>query len=416
MKKYNRHIYMIATLALLPVMVLAANTNLDDEVNAELDRMYQNTKAQNVQPAGAAVNVNVNQNQGQNQAQTQGMLQTQRMPVTNIEASPMVESRAEKIRRARQDAEIQTEQKIVEKLEQSRIDDERRRAEVLFGDKFNQINGNNNVIVEAPVVAAPVVAQAPVVVQAPVQAPVQTPVVVEPVPVQEVATTHAVVEEVHQHQNRTYFSALLGVSDYPEAKNLRGKFATGFAFGMLFEDQIAVEGSYTYGSYEVEQICSPYSGSGCGGATYPYGGYYGQGGYSPYNNPYTPGSYYPTITQMDQHQGALTAKYLLLRGYSFRPLLGASMAYTYRSFTDTQFARYNSDATSTALDVGFVMGAEIELSRSFSIGVDYKYFMNLTNQNSAKFQQSFVYPTEPNRKPVERMNYYTLGILGRMSF
>lgn len=60
-----------------------------------------------------------------------------KQPTTVVEASPLVESKAEKIRKSRQDAEVATEQGIVEKLEQSRLEDEKRRAEVLFGDKFN---------------------------------------------------------------------------------------------------------------------------------------------------------------------------------------------------------------------------------------------------------------------------------------
>ena len=98
-----------------------------------------------------------------------------KQPTTVIEASPLTESKAETIRKARQDAELATEQTIVEKLEMSRMEDEKRRAEVLFGDKFNslnaaaQISGNNNTVnqtntvvetqqaVVAPVEVVPVV-------------------------------------------------------------------------------------------------------------------------------------------------------------------------------------------------------------------------------------------------------------------
>lgn len=410
MSKFNKQLHVIAALALLPVAVLAANSNFDDEVNAELDRMYKSSVAQSAPPP---VQVNVSQNQGQ--TQDQGQLQTQKMPVTYVEASPLTESRADKIRKARQDVEIQTEQKIVEKLEMSRIDDERRRAEVLFGDKFNQLSANqtqDTVVVNQQPVANQVVMPAQVQTVAP------TPVAVA-APVQEITIPAQHHEAEEKIKNKSYFSANLGVSDYPEAANLRGKYSAGFAFGMLFSGKVAVEGSYSYGSYQVEQVCSPYTGAGCSGGQYgPYsGGMYGSP-YSPYGpqTSYGAGNYYPTITQMDQHQAALTAKYLLMHGYTFRPVVGASMAYTYRSFTDTQFSRYNSDATSYALDLGFVTGAELELSQDFAIGLDYKYFMNLTNQTNSNFQKSFVFPTEPHRKPVEAMSYYTLGILGRISF
>ena len=39
----------------------------------------------------------------------------------------------------RQDEEMKTESRIVEKLEQSRMEDEKKRASVLFGDKFDNL-------------------------------------------------------------------------------------------------------------------------------------------------------------------------------------------------------------------------------------------------------------------------------------
>ena len=187
--------------------------------------------------------------------------------------------------------------------------------------------------------------------------------------------------------------ALLGVADYPDAKNLKGQYAAGFTFGKTFASQMQLEGSFIYSSYQVEQVCSYYNP--CGGFVY--------------------GQYYPTITQMDQYQGALVGKYQLFTGM-LRPVLGAALSYTYRSFTDTQFARYNSDATSQALDVGFVTGADMVISDSFTLGLDFRYFTNVTNQNSSQFQKSFISPNGMSGKPVEKLNYYTLGIVGRTSF
>jgi hypothetical protein len=386
-----------------PMIVLAAN-NFDDEVNAELDRMYQTSKTQSQQKdSPAAVQVNVNQAQQQDQVQQQ----VQKQPTTYIEASPLTESRADKIRKARQEVEVQTEQRIVEKLEMSRIEDERRRSEILFGDKFNQLSnqGAQQVQVVQQQQAVPVVVASPVVQE------IAAPVVVhqeedtldkEEVRAEISAALSEMNEQNKKQDDKTYFSGLLGMADYPDAKNLKGEYAAGVAFGKVYDGKLAFEGSFIYASYQVEQVC-PYSYYGYGYGAASCGGYY-------------MGQYFPTITQMDQYQVGMTAKYMFLKGFAFRPLIGGTVAYSYRSFTDTQFARYNSDATSQALDLGLVAGMDIELSDSFSIGLDYRYFMNLTNRNSGQFQQSYLNQNEPGRKPVETLNYQTLSIVGRTSF
>ena len=58
-------------------------------------------------------------------------------PTTVVEAAPVTESKAELMRKARQGEEVKTEQKIVEKLEESRLREEQQRAERLFGNKLD---------------------------------------------------------------------------------------------------------------------------------------------------------------------------------------------------------------------------------------------------------------------------------------
>jgi hypothetical protein len=392
-----KYINVLAVLAVLPVMALAAN-GFDDEVNAELDRMYDASSKSTGQKATgspSAVQVNVTNSA----EQTQVAQQAQKQPTTVIEASPLTESRADKIRKARQEVEVQTENKIVEKLEMSRIEDERRRSEILFGDKFNQMNGG-----VSPQPAAPVV-----VVPAPT--PVPAPVVLAPVPVQEVAPVVVAPEEPKlsredvrnevsaaladmkekekKPEDKWYMGALLGVGEYPDASNVKGSYALGFSTGKKFKDRLLVEGSFMYGSYDVKQA---------------YGGSYYYG--------YT--SYLPRITTMDQYQGALTAK-VQMGDAIIRPVIGATMAYTYRSFTDKQFSTYNSNATSDAVDVGAVAGLDLELSEGFTLGLDLRYMMNLTSKTSSDFQRSTVYQN-PNQSPIEKFNYYTLGLIGRTTF
>ncbi|MBV2168346.1 MAG: hypothetical protein KUL82_06530, partial [Bdellovibrio sp.] len=167
MKKY---FYILAALSIAPTYSLAQS--LEGDVDAELDQMYSSPQAASVAaPAPAAGIANTAPVSGQpiyilNQATPTSTAQLQqsqiqKQPTTVIEASPLSESRAEQIRRARQDAELQTEQRIVEKLEQSRMEDEKKRAGVLFGDKFNQLdNGQQQQqAVQQPVYAQPVQVQ-----------------------------------------------------------------------------------------------------------------------------------------------------------------------------------------------------------------------------------------------------------------
>ena len=63
--------------------------------------------------------------------------QAKPQPTTVVEAPPASESKADSIRKQRQGQEVQTEQKIVEKLEDSRMQDEKSRADKLFGNKLD---------------------------------------------------------------------------------------------------------------------------------------------------------------------------------------------------------------------------------------------------------------------------------------
>jgi outer membrane protein W len=389
-----KYMNVLAVLAILPVMALAAS-GFDDEVNAELDRMYDATAQSTGQKATgspSAVQVNVTNATDQ----TQVAQQAQKQPVTIIEASPLMESRADKIRKARQDVEVQTEQKIVEKLEMSRIEDERRRSEILFGDKFNQMSGG--VSAPAPAVVVP--------------APTPAPVVLAPVPVQEVAPVEVtpaepslsredvrnemtaaladMKEKDKKPEDKWFMGALLGVGEYPDASNVKGSYALGVSAGKKYKDRLLVEGSFMYASYDVQQES--------------IGSYY----YYSYAN------YLPRITTMDQYQAALTAK-MQLGDAMIRPLIGATMAYTYRSFTDKQFSTYSSNATSDAVDVGAVAGLDLELSDTFSLGLDLRYMINLTSKTSSDFQRSTIYQ-RTNATPIEKFNYYTLGLVGRSTF
>lgn len=419
----------LAIMALMPVAVMA-QANLDAEVNAELDKMYKEqsqkagANAAQASQANNAPQVQVNvqaqptvttsQNATQGAAQTatqeaaiaQIQEQVVKQPTTVIEAAPLTESNAERLRKARQDAELATEATIVEKLEQSRLEDEKRRSEILFGDRFNTIvNGNNNTVVQQQQEQAVVAPAAPAVVAAEQTAVVATPVVVAPVVEEkkEELSKDAIRGEVNaalaelkaqeeKPKSSTYFGAILGVGEYPDAVNVKPQYAIGLSFGKKFDDRLVVEGAFVYSNYQVEQ-----RDGGCVVDMYGYT------------------ECYPRITSMDQYSGQGLVKYQVLGG-TIRPEIGAVAAYTYRTFSDTQFAISDAEASSHALDLGLMTGASVELTEKFSLGLDFRYMWNLTNRVNSGFQKSYVEPYLKTDTPIEKMSYYTLSVMGRASF
>lgn len=388
MKKY---FYILAALSIVPNLSLAQAGNFDAEVDQELDQMYKNKQggAAVVTPAPTSGTVGGTAAQGSqpiyilNQAtptsnanaQTQTQ-QVQKQPVAVIESTPLVESRAEQMRKSRQDAEINTEQKIVEKLEASRLEDERKRAEALFGNRFESQQ-------QAPVVAQPV---APVVIQAPQD---NTRDIVR----EELQSAMKAEMEAETAPVETrYFSGTVGIGDYPDVRNVQGNYTLGAALGTKF-DYLILEGSFTYSNYTVEQInCC--------------------------NN-----MYYPKLVDTTQYQGAVAAKYQLMTGM-VRPVVGGLMAYSYRKYDwsynqvgmyPTPYGYNGTTSNSHAIDLGVSAGVDLELSKKFTLGFEYKYMFNLSSRIDNQSIMSVAGP-QYYGTPLEKLSYYTLALAAKVNF
>jgi len=404
----KRYFYILAALSMVPTYSIAQS--LESDVDAELDQMYSGAQsapaAAAPAPAPAAGIANtapvsgqpiyiLNQATPTSNAQLQQQ-QIQKQPTTVIEASPLTESRAEQIRRARQDAELQTEQRIVEKLEQSRMEDEKKRAGVLFGDKFNQLDQQQ---------------QQP-------QQPVQQPVYAQPVqPVQQVQqveepkenTRDIVREEIAAAMKAEdeapvapvetkYVAGILGIGDYPDTRQVKGNYALGVAFGTKY-DNFVVEGSFLYSNYTVE------------GQGYYTGGGYGYG----YGYPYSSGGVYvPDTIDVQQYTGSLAAKVQLFSGI-IKPVFGGLVSYSYRAFSwDNRYGYVNdTKANSHAIDVGALLGADLEFSPKYSLGLDFRYMWNLSSRVNAgnSWMSGPQYGT-----PIEKLQYYVMSLVGRVNF
>lgn len=102
----------------------------------DADEVVAETIVQPVKKENPKVVILNNQNQQVQQKADAKQMSLQ--PVVHVTDSPISETYATELRKSRQDAEVQTEQKIVEKLESARLRDEQDRYNRLFGKAQKQ--------------------------------------------------------------------------------------------------------------------------------------------------------------------------------------------------------------------------------------------------------------------------------------
>lgn len=423
MKKY---LYLLAALSMVPQMSLAQSESIASDVDAELEQMYSAksnmpTKTVNgtagISTQGAVSGQPIyilNQATPTSTTQVQ-TAQVQKQPTTIIESSPLSESKADQIRKSRQDAEVHTEQKIVEKLENSRLEDEKKRANVLFGDAFNRLEQNGSAQQGSATTASAPQAQ-PIIINMPAAAATPAPVVVETVPMtvqtvkhtehkdpsDEISSRDMLREEIRSAMDaekaaaaqpavttQKYFSGMLGMSDYPDAKNVKGNYAMGASFSSR-RDSLIVEGGFLYSNYTVDSYV--------------------------WNQNYA--NYDYAQVDMNSYAGSLAGKFQLLDGF-IKPIVGGVVQYTYRNYSLLNESIYNMNTTadSQAIDVGVVAGFDLEFTPTTTIGVDYRYMYNMSSKISNAINTPYgFYPGPTNTTPVEKLNYWVLSIVARTSF
>jgi len=379
MKKY----IFLAVLSLIPALGFS-QTAVDQDVDQELNQLYSQQGGAQVPTAEVrpAANASAQPIYIVNQAPVSGaQQQVQKQPLTVVQDSPLTESRADQMRKMRQDTELATETKIVEKLEQSRMEDEKRRAEVLFGGKFNSLQNG------APAEAAPA-APAPVPVQVITASQENTrDIVREEITAALKTEEEAVVTPVEQR----YFSGLIGIAEVPDAVNVRGNYSLGATFGTKFDNTYAVEGSFIASNFTMNPVSA-----------------------------YSTGFMSPDM-EVNAYSGVLALKYSFLSGI-VKPVLGGLVQYTYRTYNWSNRNMYNSPymggsgndtaTNSHAIDLGVIVGADIDFNQKFSLGLDYRYLFNLSsrrNNNSMAYQPYY-------GTPLESLNSYLISLSARVNF
>lgn len=385
-----------AVIASLALAITSLQVSAETEVEADFqDAVIQDsvveTTAESVKnsdaPQGGVIILNTNSNDNKNDSEAEATAETDVVAVADVEASNEVLSQADAMRSARQAAEISTEQRIVEELEASRLEDERRRADVLFGDRFESLEKKtikkevikkedddyryDDETIEKKVIVKEIIKEkAPEVA---VVAPVQTQVV-------------AVQPPQHLKNDRTYMGFSLGGMSY-DASNVESNYAAGVMIGRNLGNGASVEGSFLFSNHFVDKAFW----------------------------------LVPLYSEVSQYDIGLIAKYSLSLG-ALKPFVGAGANYVYRNYQDRIYygGGYGSDefgdeANTHAVDGSLLAGLDIELSRSFVIGAEFKYSTNVFVKNDEPvFAQSWAQPSYG--KPLEEIDRSQVTVNAKFMF
>jgi len=377
--------------------------------------------------------INKNSAQAPQEAASQGpaakAAAVQEQPATVVQDTPLRANPADQMRKRRQQTETATEDGIVTALERARLDDEMKRR-----DKFNSAigpvsqdttaAGSNAASTAAPqTIVAQQAPPAPVAQAAPPQPVTQAVVAAQPVaqqvapqPVAQPVQRINVVEEdeisdndlkdsrkddktdmkqeirsaiaennKYEDKNGYYVAGLASFGQYNNVANINSSLGYGVAVGTVLPSRIVVEGTFLYGDYAIQNSYSVYGPS--------YGGGYG--------------GYLPSQVDMRQYDVGGAVKYELLPG-RFKPVVGGILNYARRSYAISG----QEFMTSDAIDVGALVGADLQLADTFAIGVDFRYFTNLgARQNIVGGQTVYQQANDP-----EKLDYYTLNLIGKFTF
>ena len=264
--------------------------------------------------------------------------QVSNQPVVRVMGTPVSVTYAAELKKSRQDAEIQTEQKIVEKLESSRLKDEQERLNKLFGSKTSTF------------VASKTVAVAP-----------------ESHAIQ--ATAVSAISP--STEEKIYAGVQVGQSsNFTNVKNLNSYGSFGASAGVISKAGLILESSFFFSQHRLDHS-------------------------QDYNNNLDNLSVSNT-TDLYQISGMLALKYTPSSS-RFKPYVGAFVAYNYWMYQAG--SNYHCDhypsikscndhyTKADAVDIGPVVGIDFLLNNKVSLGFNMMVSVqNLYNNRSDKYE------------------------------
>ena len=258
--------------------------------------------------------------------------QVSHQPIVRVIGTPITATYATELKKSRQNAELQTEQKIVEKLESSRLMDEQERLTKLFGNKPAQkavVTSSQAIVVEGD--------------KAVDGSEVYTEVVS---PVQDKGTDR-VYMGIHGGQASNLTHSLENVESFG---------SVGLSFGAYDDSGLILESSFFYAKHEIKNQS---------------GNYY-------YNNA-------EPFREVDQLVGSLSLKFTPSSG-RFRPYAGVAVSYNYwlDEYKNADGTCYNSpycdnsiQSNYDSVDLGANVGMDFILNHKISIG--FNMLINVLN-------------------------------------
>ncbi len=328
-------------------------------------------------------------------------IQALTQPTTLVEDAPVVDSRADRMRKRRQILEEQTEQKMVERLESERVKAEEARAEKILksleASESSSATRPEPVATEAAQSIQTVVTPSATIstVDPNAATTISQPTVISTAPTVISTTDTAGAEGSSEasldsqqetssaDKSQYFFGVAGGISEYPSLDYVKGVYALGVTGGVRLSDGFIFEGTFLYSSFDLV-------------------------------NQYTmvPGA--NGMIQMDQMNFMLNLKYQLLKDTRIRPHIGVAAAYVYRDFTESNYFQRFQTRKSQALDAGVNGGFDVVISNSFSVGLDLRYMFNVTNRSD--FTNNFMTNPSLQINALENYSYYTAGLIGKFTF
>lgn len=380
-----------------------ADANVYDGVGEEPVSAYGNKYKAKMQSSNSAnspqvniYNSNLNKNDNLNDNENDQDLDSSVASTVDSAVGLDYIQRANHLRKTRKDMEVGTEQKMIEKIEFSRIEDERRRAERLFGNRLN------NTVQQAPQQQEPQV----IIVEKEAQ-PAPQPIVV-----QEKVIQQQVVHEEAAHvgggsllgtwsdnswKKEAYIAPIIGTSEYGDSINTTGNTAMGVAVGTRVNGGIGVEASFIYSDYELEDFDSVAVD--------------------------VDGRLVPALKDVQQYNFNIGLKYSM-DFQMISPFVGALGSYTFREYEGPTSISSSGTASSNAFDAGLNIGVDVKVTPKFTVSAEYRWMTNVTfdrnddqNVNGAT-GSSFVFrrALQAQRKPLEEIDYQMILLSGKLSF
>ena len=272
-------------------------------------------------------------------------------PVVRVFGAPVSTSYAVELKKSRHEAETQTEQKIVEKLESSRLRDEQERLKKLFNGGIVASNTSTTPKTSSQTV---IVEDGKAVDNSEVYAEVVSPV--------QEKSEDSIYVGIHGGQASNLTRSLKNVNSY-------GSF--GVSFGSYDDSGLILESSFFYSKHEINKNYTDR--------------------YKNNTNNYL-GSH---LTDVHQLAGSLSLKYTPFSS-RFKPYAGVAISYNYWIYSanvDSAYAcngvnfRYCSNQVKAdSIDLGANFGVDFKLNPKASIG--FNMLVNILN----------LYNNRPDRK------------------